>query len=73
MSPSDRLASVKAKMQEWIDGGTTLAWLIDAKRRRVIVYRPGMAPETLDGRNVLAGEGPVAGFILELGGIWEGT
>ena len=73
MSPSDRLASVKAKMQEWIDGGTTLAWLIDARRRRVIVYRPGMAPETLDGRNVLAGEGPVAGFILELGGIWEGT
>lgn len=70
-SPSDRLSKVKAKMREWIENGASLGWLIDADRRTVYVYRPGKEPEELAGMDRIDGEGPVAGFRLELGDIWE--
>jgi Uma2 family endonuclease len=72
MSPSDRLSRQKAKMQEWIENGAQLGWLIHAAKRTVYVYRPGMPPEELVNLQSIAGEGPVAGFVLELGTIWEG-
>jgi Uma2 family endonuclease len=72
MSPSDRLPQAKAKMQEWIENGAQLAWLIHPKKRTVYVYRPGRDPEELVNVESVAGEGPVAGFVLELRAIWEG-
>jgi Uma2 family endonuclease len=71
MSPSDRLP--KARMQEWIDNGAQLAWLIHPKKRTVHIYRPGREPEELVDLDSVAGEGPVAGFVLELKAIWEGV
>jgi len=71
-SPSDRLPRLKAKMEEWIENGAQLAWLIDADERTLYVYRPGQAPEERRDIQTLAGEGPVAGFVLELTAIWEG-
>jgi Uma2 family endonuclease len=72
MSPSDRLAKVKAKMQEWIANGVQLAWLLDPDHRTVYIYRPGSEPEQLVNPERLIGEGPVAGFVLELADIWDG-
>jgi|SRR5215469_7905752 len=71
-SPSDRLAQQKAKMQEWMDNGAQLGWLIDADKRTAYVYRRGKAPEELINIESLAGEGPVEGFVLALGAIWKG-
>jgi Uma2 family endonuclease len=71
-SPSDRLRNVKAKMREWMENGASLGWLIDADSRTVYVYRPGQDPEELVNVDHVAGEGPVDGFRLELGDIWEG-
>lgn len=73
MSPSDRTAAAQAKMQEWIDAGTPLAWLVDTKRRRVVIFRLGTPPESLDAPRELHGEGPVHGFVLDLTGIWAGV
>ncbi len=39
-SPSDRLPQVKAKMQEWMENGAQLGWLLDADRRTAYIYRP---------------------------------
>jgi Uma2 family endonuclease len=72
MSPSDQLPQAKTKMQEWIENGAQLAWLIHPKKRTVYVYRPGREPEELANVESVAGEGPVAGFVLELQAIWEG-
>lgn len=58
-SPSDRLSRQKAKMQEWIENGVQLGWLIDADKRTVCVYRPGKPPEELVNADSVAGEGPV--------------
>ena len=73
MSPSDRLKDAKTKMAEWIANGVQLGWLIDGDRETVYVYRPGKTePEKRTRMTKLAGEGPVAGFELELTEIWEG-
>ena len=69
-SPSDRLPELQEKMQMWIANGVELAWLIDPSRKTVEIYRPGKAMEEQVGHSAVYGEGPVGGFVLELGKIW---
>ena len=59
-------------MREWIENGAQLGWLIDADRRTIYVYRPEREPEEQVDVDKIAGEGPVEGFVLELGDIWKG-
>jgi Uma2 family endonuclease len=70
-SPSDRLPRVRKKMESWIANSVKLAWLIDADRRTAYIYRPGREPEKLNAPPKLKGEGPVAGFVLDLAEIWD--
>ena len=73
MSPSDRPKAAQKKMAEWMRAGADLGWLIDADRRTVYVYRAGQPdPEVLTGISRIFGEGPVAGFEMELTDIWAG-
>ncbi len=72
MSPSDRLRTAKAKMDEWIANGVRLGWLIDADKRTVYVYRPGTPLKKLSGIGRIAAEAPLDGFVLELDEIWAG-
>jgi Uma2 family endonuclease len=70
-SPDDRLSRLRPKMREWIDNGTGLAWLVDPERRVIEIYRPGREPETLVDPESVSGEGPVDGFVLDLGPVWD--
>jgi len=70
-SHSDRLPVLQAKMWEWIENGAALAWLIDPERRAVEIYRSMEAPDVLGNAPCIRGEGPVAGFTLELQRVWE--
>lgn len=72
LSPSDRLKSAKAKMEQWIANGVQLAWLIDGDAKTVYIYREDYAPKTRKGILHLAGEGPMDGFVLDLKDIWKG-
>ncbi|MEH1871267.1 Uma2 family endonuclease [Nostoc sp.] len=69
-SESDRLQILQDKMQEYIDNGTQLGWLIDRKQRRVFIYRPNIAVEVLDNPKTLSGEPLLPGFILDLSQVW---
>jgi Uma2 family endonuclease len=69
-SKTDSLASSREKISRWIGYGAELAWLIDPTRKTVEVYRPGREVEVLEGASAVEGEGPVAGFVLELGKVW---
>jgi len=69
-SDSDSLSDVRAKMHAWLENGVDLAWLIDPSRKTVEIYRPGQAMEEQIGHSAVYGEGPVAGFVLELGKVW---
>lgn len=70
-SQTDRIRTLRDKMNEWIDNGAQLAWLIDPDTRTVEIYRPAVAPETLTNPERLTGDGPVAGFVLELAKVWD--
>ena len=72
-SSSDRLRGLHAKMDEYMDNGVRLGWLIDPldPQRRVYIYRPNSPVEILDGPETLSGEPELPGFILNLKPIWE--
>ena len=69
-SSTDRINRLRAKMEEYMANGAELGWLIDPEERAVWIYRPGRAPESIANLERVAGEGPVAGFVLELADIW---
>jgi Uma2 family endonuclease len=69
-SENDSLSTLKEKMQEYIDNGTQLAWLIDRKQRKVFIYRPNCGVEELDNPQTLTGEDILPGFVLHLSEIW---
>jgi Uma2 family endonuclease len=72
LSPSDRLKAAQKKMRFWAANGVELGWLIDGDARRVYVYRGTSEPRIVADAESIAGEGPVDGFVLQLGEIWEG-
>ncbi len=69
-SETDNLKLLQDKMQEYIDNGTELGWLIDRKQRKVFIYRPQLPVEELDHPLTLSGENVLPGFVLDLSQIW---
>ncbi|MCV3213570.1 Uma2 family endonuclease [Plectonema radiosum NIES-515] len=65
-SRTDSLKELQDKMQEYIDNGATLGWLIDRKNKRVEIYRPLKKVETLENPAYLSGEDILPGFVLDL-------
>jgi Uma2 family endonuclease len=66
MSPSDRLQDVQEKMQEYIENGVRLGWLINRQDRQVEIYRQGKAVEVLNAPETLSGEDVLPGFVLNI-------
>jgi Uma2 family endonuclease len=69
-SASDTLISLQSKMQEYIDNGASLGWLIDRKNRQIYIYRPDRSPEVLEQPEVISGEPELPGFELQMAKIW---
>ncbi|MCE2483897.1 MAG: Uma2 family endonuclease [Desulfurellaceae bacterium] len=65
-SPSDQLSALQDKMQEYIDNGARLAWLLDPSEKRAYIYRPGRPVERRDGPPTLRGDPVLPGFVLRL-------
>ena len=65
-SPSDSLKETQEKMQEYIDNGARLGWLIDPQTRRVEIYRPNQDVEILENPATVPGEDVLPGFVLDL-------
>ncbi|WP_445626868.1 Uma2 family endonuclease [Nostoc sp. DSM 114167] len=71
MSPSDSLKETQEKMQEYIDNGVKLGWLINSKLRQVEIYSLGQPVEILEHPKELLGEDILPGFTLNLAIIWR--
>ena len=72
-SSFDSLSMLQAKMQEYIDNGARLGWLIDpiSSPKRVHIYRPNTEAHILDEPSEVSGEPELPGFTLDLSRIWE--
>jgi Uma2 family endonuclease len=66
MSPSDYLVDVQGKMQEYLDNGVQLGWLINPEVKQVEIYRLGQDVELLNSPASLSGEDILPGFVLDL-------
>ena len=62
VSPSNRGPELLDKVRRYLEGGALLVWVINARQRRVTIYRPGMEPEVLDDPELLHGEDVMPGF-----------
>ena len=70
VSPSDiknqRYEDLQAKMQEYLDNGVKLGWLIEPSANIVEIYRAEKQVEILDNPQTLSGEDILPGFVLDL-------
>ena len=69
-SPTDRLSDLYDKLQEYVDNGARLGWLIDPIDKRVYVYRPGQPVESLDDPATLSGDPVLPSFVLPVRELW---
>ncbi|MBD2090862.1 Uma2 family endonuclease [Microcoleus sp. FACHB-1515] len=65
-SETDSMMQLRKKMQEYIDSGVRLGWLIDPKNRQVEVYRANQPPQILQNPESLSGEDVLFEFVLDL-------
>ena len=71
LSPTDSLKKTQEKMQEYMENGCRLGWLINRKKLEVEIYRPGQNVEVLQSPLTLSGENVLPGFVLNLQKIWN--
>jgi Uma2 family endonuclease len=71
MSRSDSWVQTQAKMVEYMDSGCRLAWLLDPKGKRAVIYRMGQPPEFLTSPDSLSGEDVLPRFVLDARFLWS--
>jgi Uma2 family endonuclease len=70
-SRTDALKDLQDKMEEYIENGAVLGWLIDPKEKKVYVYRPNVGVEILENPHEVSGEPLLKGFRLKMKEIWD--
>ncbi|MBS9393515.1 MAG: Uma2 family endonuclease [Dolichospermum sp. LBC05a] len=65
-SRTDSLSQLQEKMQEYLNSGLRLGWLIDPQNQQVEIYRQNQSVEIVSLPTSLSGENVLPGFILEL-------
>ncbi|MFE1744066.1 Uma2 family endonuclease [Coleofasciculus sp. H7-2] len=65
-SATEDLEMLRSKMQEYMDAGVQLAWLINPQQQQVEIYRPGQDVEVRNLPTELSGEDLLPRFSLSL-------
>ena len=71
MSPTDDLDETQKKMQEYINCGVRLGWLINPDDKQVEIYRQGKETEILESPQTLSGEEVMPNLIVDLSEILD--
>ena len=71
LSPNDRLQDTQKKMQEYIECGVKLGWLIYPDETKVEIYRLGKEVEILNSPTSLSGEDLMPALVVELDEIFD--
>ena len=65
-SKTDLLEPLQEKMQEYLNNGASLGWLIDRQNQQVEIYRVNKPVEILSSPSSLSGENILPNFTLDL-------
>ncbi|MDJ0600453.1 MAG: Uma2 family endonuclease [Crocosphaera sp.] len=65
-SRTDSLSQLQTKMQEYVNSGLKLGWLINPQNQQVEIYRHSQPVEVVSLPTTLSGENVLPGFTLEL-------
>ena len=71
ISPDDRESQVQAKVQNWLDAGCQVVWLVDPRRQTVRVYQRGGEGHVLGLSDTLLGDPLLPGFSLAVAEIFK--
>ena len=66
LSRTDSLNQLQEKMQEYLDSGLQLGWLINPQAQEVEIYRPNQVFEIIQLPTTLSGEKVLPRFILDI-------
>jgi Uma2 family endonuclease len=66
ISPSDTLYEVEEKIEQYLEAGVKLVWIVNPKKRTVTIYQPNIEPQTLSEADTLDGREVVPGFQYSL-------
>lgn len=74
LSPSDNPNTVRAKMQDYLNSGLRLGWLINPQDQWLEIYRANLpTPERLMAPLSVAGDPVLPGFGLNLAWLWKSS
>jgi Uma2 family endonuclease len=71
-SKNNTWKSIDEKVQRYLALGCRLVWVLDPKRRRVLVHRPGQEPQVLAQEDVLTADGVIPDFEIPVSRLFEG-
>jgi len=69
-SPQDRLPRLQSRLNEYLENGAHLGWLIDPSTRTVHLYLPGQAVTILKDPATVSGDPLLSSFVLDLREVW---
>lgn len=62
VSPNDRADKIEEKVQEWLDFGVLLVWVIYPQTQRIHVFQYGQQPVILRADDTITGDPALPGF-----------
>ena len=65
-APSELYSHVAERIADYVEHGTRLVWVLDARRRTITAHRPGQRAQVYAGDDVLDAEGVIPGWRLSL-------
>jgi Uma2 family endonuclease len=71
LSPSNTLASMHAKVADYLAAGTRLVWVVDPEAKSVSIYASLLTPHVLAEDEILDGGEVVPGFSVRVGELFE--
>jgi Uma2 family endonuclease len=67
VSPNDTASEIQTKVDEWLQAGSRLVWVLYPSTRSVLTYQPDGAARVLHAEDTLTGESVLPGFACRVG------
>jgi len=71
VSPGDDASDLRQKIQQYLDAGTSIVWVVYPRSRQIEIHTPGKTIRTLGLDDTLEAAGLLSGFVLPVRAVLE--